>query len=74
MFIKISSQNVMVRLSDINTKKFKIVENVSNFMKAINNSIESIQGNNDTNEILFQFKNEITEDEAEHLDSILQKI
>ena len=70
---KISSQNVVVRLSDINTRKFNIVEKVSNFMKSINNSIESIRGNNDLNEVLIHFKDEITEDEAEDLESILRK-
>ena len=74
MFIKISSQNVVIRLSDINTRKFNIVEKVSNFLKSINNSIESIRGNNDINEVLIHFKDEITEDEAEDLDSILRKI
>jgi calcineurin-like phosphoesterase family protein len=70
---EISSTDITFNLSDVQKKNSNLEEKVYEFLSTINNSVEYVRGNNDTNKVSFFFKDEISEDVAEDFEDFLKK-
>ena len=70
---EINSKYAIFDMSDIQKSNSNLEKKVYDFLSTINNSVESVRGNNNINKVFYIFKDEISESIAEEFEEFLRR-